>query len=192
MWPLQCVYIVPQYMSFFSLPLLSQDFLPLPCPSWLGGQVVQKLLLLSSPFSPYSHSINISFSSIYPPSARDYWRQLLWGHSLRCKLPSLYSRVPSLVLVLGRHVPAAGDLPGVDYASHQSRAVALTLVLQGEGLVWSPGREPGLWIHNPPEGQLDWRRGRSLHGSSESWQDGGAACGWDGGWHGGCGCRAQV
>ena len=113
-------------MSFFSLPLLSQDFLPLPCPSWLGGQVVQKLLLLSSLFFLSFCSINISFASIYPPSARDCWRQLLWGHSLRCKLPSLYSRIPSLVLVLGRRAPAAGDLPGVDYTLHRSRAVALT------------------------------------------------------------------
>ena len=42
------------------------------------------------------------------------------------------------------------------------------LVLQGEELVWMPSGEFGLWVCNPPEGQLDWGGRGCLHGSPGS------------------------
>ena len=89
---------------------------------WTSGLETPLISLLSS------FSLFLSIYSIppHPPLAQNYRRQLLWGHSLGCKLPSLSSHVPSPVLVLGRCVLATGDLPGVDIVSHQLRAVALT------------------------------------------------------------------
>ena len=39
------------------------------------------------------------------------------------------------------------------------------LAVEGEELVWPPGGELGLWVHNQPEDRVDWCRGRGPNGS---------------------------
>ena len=102
-------------------------YLRISCPFPVLHDWVDKWL--RNPLSLFSLPLSLSIYSIppCPPIARNYRRQLLQGHSLRCKLSSLHSHMPSPVLVLGRHALAMGDLPGVEIMSHQSRAVALTI-----------------------------------------------------------------
>ena len=127
MWSLQCVYISPVGEFLFSTFVISGFSAPSLSfvAGWTSGL---KTLFLSYLSLSLSLSLSFSIHSIppCPPLAQNYRRQLLWGHSLRCKLSSLSSCVPSPVLVLGRCALAMGDLPGVEIVSHQLRAVALT------------------------------------------------------------------
>ena len=65
------------------------------------------------------------------------------------------------------------------------------LALQGENLVWTPGRELGPLICNPPSSQPEQLGSRDVPGDSR-WGPDGRTHGGDERRHRGCGCRVWV